>query len=335
MSPSQFGLRILTRQHEQKLPTSANDLRNLPMRCLHPNWLEKLQFHVNCEKCSMCRQRRAATLAFRIELEAMMHDQAAISLIGLSYRDEELPEGRTLVPAHATKFLKHIRMNHARKTGGGKLRYFYCGEYGSRFERPHFHVVLFGYPSCLALQTRMRRGNNSEPVCCSHCRDLYSVWGRGAITSSVARDPRAVGRYVSSYLTKGLSRADSERLNGRHKEFARWSYKPPLGDGMMHEYASAYLQHKLGDFLPDVPGALCTGKGRIRGIGRTLHRNVRRYAGLDGSTPTNVWVSAMERRELAIQAALAHGTTPEEMAAQVAAQREARLRALRVSNDPE
>ena len=36
-------------------------------------------------------------------------------------------------------------MKRLRKRTGAKIRYLQCGEYGSKTQRPHHHVLLFGF----------------------------------------------------------------------------------------------------------------------------------------------------------------------------------------------
>lgn len=46
----------------------------------------------------------------------------------------------TLVKADVQKFMKRLRKS---QKGGKPLKYYLCGEYGGRFKRPHYHVILF------------------------------------------------------------------------------------------------------------------------------------------------------------------------------------------------
>lgn len=90
-----------------------------------------------CGKCLSCREQSAKVWRLRCELEYLCHSTAAF--VTLTYSDENLPDYRTLVPAHLTSFLKRLR-----KSLDYKIRYFACGEYGSKRGRPHYHLIIFG-----------------------------------------------------------------------------------------------------------------------------------------------------------------------------------------------
>ncbi len=63
------------------------------------------------------------------------------SFITLTYSDEFLPRGGSLVKKHFQDFMKRLR----KRFSDSRIRYFHCGEYGERYHRPHFHACLFGF----------------------------------------------------------------------------------------------------------------------------------------------------------------------------------------------
>ena len=72
------------------------------------------------------------------------------TFLTLTYRDESLPENGSLEKTHVPAYMKRLRSRLARKARReGKhpqrLRYYHCGEYGDRTNRPHYHALLFGY----------------------------------------------------------------------------------------------------------------------------------------------------------------------------------------------
>jgi len=67
-----------------------------------------------------------------------MHDFN--SFITLTYSDDFLPSDRSLCLDDFQRFMKRLRKHFT----GTSIRFFHCGEYGDRFERPHYHACIFG-----------------------------------------------------------------------------------------------------------------------------------------------------------------------------------------------
>lgn len=100
-------------------------------------WPE-LELQVPCGQCMGCRLERVRQWAVRLEHESQMHDKNC--WITLTYDDDNLPYGGTLVVEDFQKFMKRLRQRT-----GAKMKYFHCGEYGDDFDRPHYHACLFGF----------------------------------------------------------------------------------------------------------------------------------------------------------------------------------------------
>lgn len=64
------------------------------------------------------------------------------AFLTLTYEVEPLtPNGHgTLKKSDVQKFLKRLRK---RNNSSRTIRYYCCGEYGSRFKRPHYHLIIF------------------------------------------------------------------------------------------------------------------------------------------------------------------------------------------------
>lgn len=91
---------------------------------------------VPCGRCSGCRFRRSCDWACRMVNEARYYDFN--SFITLTYSEKFIPKGGTLFKRHFQLFMKKLR-----KRFGDGIKYFYCGEYGSKTRRPHYHAILF------------------------------------------------------------------------------------------------------------------------------------------------------------------------------------------------
>lgn len=94
-------------------------------------------YFLPCGKCISCRKDRANVWAVRCMLEASDHKDNCF--LTLTYNDESLPKNG-LCKRDLQKFLKRLSYYI-----GYKPRTFCCGEYGSKFLRPHYHISLFGF----------------------------------------------------------------------------------------------------------------------------------------------------------------------------------------------
>lgn len=217
------------------------------------------------------------------------------SFLTLTYKDETLPitsDGLpTLNPQDFTLWLKRLRKEIAPL----RVRYFMCGEYGTKTERPHYHAIVFGLPPCLRGQTKIDFKGIVRPLeCCPNCARIQRLWYR--LASNVKTElgliycgdvnPQSAA-YVCSYVDKKMTKADDFRLNGRHPEYARMSKKPGLGLGAMDELASVLLKHDLEKKLPDVPAMLMHGK-RLLPLGRYLRMKLRARIGRDEKAPQEI-----------------------------------------------
>lgn len=103
---------------------------------------DRVAIQVPCGQCIGCRLERSRQWAIRCVHEAKMHaDVNGNAFITLTYRDERLPKNLSLDKSHFQKFMKRLR----RALSPLKIRFFHCGEYGEKNQRPHYHAGIFGY----------------------------------------------------------------------------------------------------------------------------------------------------------------------------------------------
>lgn len=232
-----------------------------------------------CGQCMPCRFNKRREWTHRVMLEASLHGDNAF--VTLTYDDAHLPRVRdmsnglaTLRPKDLQDWLKRFR----RLIAPIRVRFYAVGEYGDDSWRPHYHVALFGYPSC---QFGMSRYSRSKSRCCVNCDRVADTWLQGNVFLGGLSAESA--SYVAGYVTKKMTGHDDFRLNGREPEFARMSLKPGIGADMMHEVGSVLMTHGL-DSAPDVPSALRHGK-RILPLGRYLRRELRSIVGKEKDAP--------------------------------------------------
>lgn len=114
---------------------------------------EVLPFYlvVPCGHCIICRKRKAQALSARAIAETNTCGKAPL-FITLTYNNDMLPindvDGTpTLQKRHFQLFMKRLRSLLDEQNIEHSLRYLACGEYGSKTKRPHYHLLLWNFPS--------------------------------------------------------------------------------------------------------------------------------------------------------------------------------------------
>lgn len=226
-----------------------------------------------CGQCMPCRFNARRVWVHRIMLEASQYSDNAF--LTLTYRDEDLPEGGTLVLKDYQDFLKRLRGRVAPQ----RFRFFLVGEYGDESFRPHYHAALFGFATCAYGRSRYSR---TKRDCCVQCDLVRDTWGLGNVLLGTLEDDSA--GYMAGYVTKKMNKKDDPRLEGRLPEFGRMSLRPGIGGDAMWEIADALLRYELGETEDDVPASLRHGK-KLLPLGRYLRRRIRRFTGKDEKAP--------------------------------------------------
>lgn len=114
------------------------------MACDSPLWL-KSGIPVPCGKCPPCKIRHVNEWVFRIMWEE--ENRATSShFVTLTYDTAHVPLSdngfMTLEKKDLQDFFKRLRKN----TGIQGIKYYACGEYGSKTNRPHYHAIIFNCP---------------------------------------------------------------------------------------------------------------------------------------------------------------------------------------------
>lgn len=158
------------------------------------NWLP-----VPCGKCPICLARRSEGWIFRLKQQQKVSTN--FNFITLTYNDENLPRTNnglaTLKRSDLTNFFKRLRKLHGKSQ---TLKYYACGEYGSTFRRPHYHIILFNAnPKYVALAWKLQG------------KDIGHV--------DVGDTTRGAIAYVTGYVMKGKVVPEHSR-DDREKEYS-------------------------------------------------------------------------------------------------------------------
>lgn len=186
---------------------------------------------LRCGRCMSCRLHHAYEWAIRITHETMDSDDAIFTTI--TYDEENLPYGNTLVKQDMQKFFKRLRKKH-------KIRVFYCGEYGGETDRAHYHAIIFNY-----------RPQDQEIIARKDGHDVYradsldKIWGLGHINYADVTFSSAA--YVAGYTRDKITGKqaqkhyqyidpDTGQVIDRTPPFSNCSLKPGIGEKWLMQY---------------------------------------------------------------------------------------------------
>lgn len=173
---------------------------------------------VPCGKCVECLSQYSEIWSFRIMREVKLHKQSCMITLtyanapssGVQKRDFQL-------------FMKSLR----KSLEPLKIRFFVSGEYGAKFSRPHYHVIVFGWfpPDVTYFFSR-----NGHAVYKSD--KVAKLWKRGYI--SVEDVTLESAKYCAKYLQK------LQKLPvGLNPPFTLMSNRPGIG---FNEHDFDYLK---------------------------------------------------------------------------------------------
>lgn len=238
-------------KHGRKLDDDVRFRRDMyPVSFVYPRGNEDYyrEVIIPCQKCLGCALDRRDAWAVRASLELSCHLEA--SFLTLTYNDAHLPiSGESGLPTlrrrDLTLFIKRLR----RHLFPLKIRYFGCGEYGSRFDRPHYHLIIFGW---MPKQKDLRLLNGSTSI--FRCPELESLWSdsKGEPIGFVSVAPADDGcvRYVAGYVAKKFGSIPPE---GVTPNFCACSLRPAIGFPWFEKFGHSLLKFE-GDqmFFPSI-----------------------------------------------------------------------------------
>lgn len=107
--------------------------------CPYQIYIPKNDLLVPCGRCGICIKSHKTS--WQIRLKEEMNSATSAYFITLTYAVSP-PE---LIKSDFQKFMKRLRKN----SKCGKIKYYAIGDYGDRFGRPHFHLLLYNYDQSL------------------------------------------------------------------------------------------------------------------------------------------------------------------------------------------
>jgi len=195
-----------------------------------------------CGQCRGCRLERSRQWAVRCMHEASLHEKNCF--ITLTYDNDHCPTDRSLNYGDFQRFMKRFRKRFKDST----IRFYMAGEYGEKFERPHFHACIFGFnfPD-LTLWKRTPSG-----ALIYRSKSLEDLWPFGY--SSVGDVTFESAAYVARYVMKKrtgkcigdhyeTTDMETGEIKERVPEFNRMSLKPGIGYDFYKKFSSDIYPH--------------------------------------------------------------------------------------------
>lgn len=163
------------------------------------NGLQELK--LPCGKCPECCKDYYTMWATRGSKELAQWDTSVF--ITLTYDEENLPHDNSLRKKDVQDFIKRVKKRF-KSTKENPIRQTYCGEYGSKTHRPHYHVILYNCE--FADKKKHYISDGGHQVFTSEV--LRTLWGKGnaefgyATAASIA--------YLYKYILKKKSRKEKQ-----------------------------------------------------------------------------------------------------------------------------
>lgn len=196
------------------------------------NGLQELK--LPCGKCPECCRDYYTSWATRGSRELAAWDSSLF--VTLTYSDEHLPPNNSLRKKDVQDFIKRLK-KHFGSSKGNPIRQIYCGEYGARTRRPHYHAILFNCD--FADKSPFRRTERGDQVFTS--RTLTNLWGNGNVEFGFA-SPGSIA-YLFKYILKKKSRKEKEKPLYIERDGITWE--------VAHEFIEASRNPGIGAWMRD------------------------------------------------------------------------------------
>lgn len=197
------------------------------MKCLNPVQL-KSGLVVPCGKCLLCLSARRDEWSIRLQLHSLSYDSMPF-FVTLTYNNENLVYGDnapTLVRSDLSGFIKRLKDRY--KLYNTNFSYFGCGEYGDQFDRPHCHILLFGFDELEKVYNRNWLQANKM---------IRDCWKRGNVDVGVAEYSGI------HYVTKYVLKYDTETHEGIQRPFI--VYSQGIGKNWFNSREGRYIKSRI------------------------------------------------------------------------------------------
>lgn len=173
-----------------------------------------------CGKCLPCKINYQQEWAARLVLERKTHEHAIFYT--LTYDEEHCPSA-------LSKRDHQLFVKQWRNIIGKQPRYFCCGEYGTRFGRPHMHGIFFGDQVNLQQRVAKRSAEIKSIVVDPRIEDIWKKGSTYVKACDASTAGKNIAQYVAAYVVKPSLENSDTSSDARKSEWALQSRKPYIG----------------------------------------------------------------------------------------------------------
>ena len=195
-----------------------------PMNIARPNGQgNKDRIMIPCGKCVACLTNRRNDWTLRLKEE--LKNSTSGHFVTLTYEEENLPFGQfvnTLDKRDLQLFIKRLRKHD--KTN--QIRYYAVGEYGTKTQRAHYHLLIFNL---------------------SEVENIHKAWKLGHI--KVSQINGKCIHYVTKYHVN-----KTDYPYGSQRPFALMSKNPAIGSGYIKKQRDYHEGYPQRAFYTEIGG---------------------------------------------------------------------------------
>lgn len=198
---------------------------------------------VPCGKCMICKANQARKKAERSMAEASTWEHNEV--INLTYNDENLPMNTkpdgtkvaTLKYKDVQDFKKRLLKHWKKKYDAEGIRFLCACEYGKKYQRPHYHLILFNFEA----KDKKFYGYTKKGSKEYGSKEIAKIWGKGNITIGEVT-PETI-QYVSNYCLKKFKGKKAKGIYqelGVEPESVKSSNRKGLGADFLEKHIDLY-----------------------------------------------------------------------------------------------
>lgn len=213
--------------------------------------IKGFKINIPCGKCIGCKLDYSRDYAVRSYHELHMlrelYGVQKASFLTLTFSDDALlyrDKGRSLDKLAFRQWIKRFRQQVYRYYGIDNIKIMACGEYGKKFMRPHYHMIIYGFDFPDKYRFMMRNNN---------------IYYRSPFVESLWKSPGFDGQYgwcvigeatlessayVARYITGKFDGSFAiDKYKDKEKEFLLTPRKEGLGLSYLKKYYKDIFNH--------------------------------------------------------------------------------------------